>query len=401
MANPEPSGRHPLGPRREHGAHRGIAEGGAGIRRGGQQHRHPGIGGQQRRRQLRGHASGAQVAAPPPATTPSRSPCAATSGMKRALRFSGIGIVETVDIGQQDQRVGADQLGHQCREPVVVTEPDLVGGHGVVLADDRHGAQDAQPVQGALRVQLCCTRIAMPCACQQNSDRPCGCRQANAELHALTRATRLTLAAACLEARSAGRLEQPSGSIPAAMAPEDTITTSEPAFIRPSMASTRTASRPRRRHPDGVVNAVVPILTTTLRAVRIALAMYRGRRVCARHPRLHSGRRCSSHARWTGAAPAGRLLRSAAPIAVGSCSKPAVSGCRARSACMSMPAVGSVVPSRRSYADGHGAAGLGALLPQRVLDTQTGPTGHRGNPRPRRWRSRSERSSAQVGYRAR
>ena len=58
--------------------------------------------------------------------------------------------------------------------------------------------------------------------------------------------------------------------MPAAMAPEDTMMTSEPAFIRASMASTSPASRLASNMPVGVVSAVVPTLTTTLRAVRIA-----------------------------------------------------------------------------------------------------------------------------------
>src|SRR5258707_5076893 len=58
--------------------------------------------------------------------------------------------------------------------------------------------------------------------------------------------------------------------MPAAIAPDDTITTSEPAFIRPSIASAKTASLLASNTPEGVVNAVVPTLTTTLRAVRTA-----------------------------------------------------------------------------------------------------------------------------------
>src|SRR5579875_3024540 len=58
--------------------------------------------------------------------------------------------------------------------------------------------------------------------------------------------------------------------MPAAIAPEETITTSEPAFIRASIASASPASRPASNIPVGVVNAVVPTLTTTRRAVRIA-----------------------------------------------------------------------------------------------------------------------------------
>src|SRR6185437_16675406 len=83
-------------------------------------------------------------------------------------------------------------------------------------------------------------------------------------------ATCPTLAAACLVARSAGRLVSRNGSMPAAIAPDDTITTSEPAFILASIASANTASLLASKTPDEVVNAVVPTLMTTLRAVRTA-----------------------------------------------------------------------------------------------------------------------------------
>ena len=43
---------------------------------------------------------------------------------------------------------------HQGGQPVVVAEPDLVGGHRVVLVDHRQHAQLEQPVQGALRVAV-------------------------------------------------------------------------------------------------------------------------------------------------------------------------------------------------------------------------------------------------------
>src|SRR6202011_3822223 len=94
--------------------------------------------------------------------------------------------------------------------------------------------------------------------------------RANAELQELTRATWPTLAAACLVAKSVGRRVNPSGSRPAAIAPEDTITTSDPAFIRVSIASASFSSRPTSNMPVFEVNAVVPTFTTTLRAVRTA-----------------------------------------------------------------------------------------------------------------------------------
>ena len=58
--------------------------------------------------------------------------------------------------------------------------------------------------------------------------------------------------------------------MPAAMAPEETMTTSVPAFIRDSMASASPANRPASNTPEAVVSALVPTLTTRLRAVRMA-----------------------------------------------------------------------------------------------------------------------------------
>ena len=65
VAHPEPARRHALGPRREHGTDRRVDQCGRGVRRRGQQYRHAGIGRQQRRRQLRRHPTGAQMAAAP------------------------------------------------------------------------------------------------------------------------------------------------------------------------------------------------------------------------------------------------------------------------------------------------------------------------------------------------
>ena len=43
-------------------------------------------------------------------------------------------------------------MGHQGRESVVVAESDLIGGHGVVFVDDRHGVQCPKPVESARRI---------------------------------------------------------------------------------------------------------------------------------------------------------------------------------------------------------------------------------------------------------
>ena len=61
----------------------------------------------------------------------------------------GRAVVEGVDVGEQHERVGADQVGHEGREPVVVAEADLVGGDRVVFVDDGHHAEVEQPVEGA------------------------------------------------------------------------------------------------------------------------------------------------------------------------------------------------------------------------------------------------------------
>ena len=130
------------------------------------------------------------------------------------------------------------------------------------------------------------------------------------------------------------------------------MTTSEPAFIRASMASTSPASRLASNMPVGVVSAVVPTLTTTLRAVRTASR-------AGAHPRRSS---CSR--RWRRAA-----LRSSAPT---------------RSVCL-QARVGAALghqgvdagrclrlPVERDLADGDRAAGSCAQPHQLVLDAQTG-----------------------------
>lgn len=47
-----------------------------------------------------------------------------------------------------------DQVGDEGGEPVVVAEPDLVGGDGVVLVDDRQGAHGQQLVERAVGVAV-------------------------------------------------------------------------------------------------------------------------------------------------------------------------------------------------------------------------------------------------------
>ena len=67
---------------------------------------------------------------------------------------AGRAVVEAVDVGEQDQQVGVDEVGDQRGEPVVVAEADLGGGDGVVLVDDRHDAELEQLGEGLVGVAV-------------------------------------------------------------------------------------------------------------------------------------------------------------------------------------------------------------------------------------------------------
>ena len=65
-----------------------------------------------------------------------------------------IGGVETIDIGEQHEAVGARHLRDARGKPVVVAVADLGGRHGVVLVDDRDRAELEQRIERAARVQV-------------------------------------------------------------------------------------------------------------------------------------------------------------------------------------------------------------------------------------------------------
>jgi hypothetical protein len=69
-------------------------------------------------------------------------------------RPARIAVVEPVDVGQQHQRVRPDEVRDERGQPVVVAEPDLLRGDGVVLVHDRDDAERQQPVEGGLRVAV-------------------------------------------------------------------------------------------------------------------------------------------------------------------------------------------------------------------------------------------------------
>ena len=57
-------------------------------------------------------------------------------------------------IGEDDQRIGLDQVGDQRAQRVVVAELDLVGGDGVVFVDDRDDAELEQRAQRRARIEI-------------------------------------------------------------------------------------------------------------------------------------------------------------------------------------------------------------------------------------------------------
>ena len=57
-------------------------------------------------------------------------------------------------IGQDNQRIGFDQVGDQCAQGIVVAELDLVGDNGIVFVDDRHDTELKQRHQGRAGVQV-------------------------------------------------------------------------------------------------------------------------------------------------------------------------------------------------------------------------------------------------------
>ena len=70
---------------------------------------------------------------------------------------AGITLVEPVLIGQDDQKVGVQQVGDQCAQGIVVAEANFVGGDGIVLVDDRDDTQTQQGQERASGIQIAFT----------------------------------------------------------------------------------------------------------------------------------------------------------------------------------------------------------------------------------------------------
>ena len=91
----------------------------------------------------------------PPATASSSWSTSTISSISEAVGVeAGIGGEQPGRVGEQHEQVGADEVGDQRGEAVVVAEADLVVGDGVVLVDDRHDAELEQAQQRAAGVQV-------------------------------------------------------------------------------------------------------------------------------------------------------------------------------------------------------------------------------------------------------
>ena len=119
----------------------------------GQHHGDAACGGDPGGLQLGGHPAGAHGGADPGGVDLQVVHVGHLGDPLRA-RFRRVPGVEGVHVREQHQRVGPHQVGDQCGQPVVVAEPDLVRGDGVVLVDHGDGAELEQPGEGAQRVAV-------------------------------------------------------------------------------------------------------------------------------------------------------------------------------------------------------------------------------------------------------
>ena len=138
MPEPQQAGRRAAAGRGEVRADLVTTECTRGVPRSGDDGRDTGRGGDHRGLDLGGHASGAQA----PGARLAELDAVQVLPAVHPVDLDGIvparvTVVEAVDIGKEDERVRPCHVRDESGEPVIVAEPDLVGGNRVVLVD--HG----------------------------------------------------------------------------------------------------------------------------------------------------------------------------------------------------------------------------------------------------------------------
>ena len=68
--------------------------------------------------------------------------------------FARVAVIQTALVGENHQRVGIHQIGHQRAKRVVVAQLDFGGGYGVVFVNHGHDILRQQRLQRAARVQI-------------------------------------------------------------------------------------------------------------------------------------------------------------------------------------------------------------------------------------------------------
>ncbi len=259
-----------------------------GARCRGEQGGDPRRRGDRGRLDLRDHAAGADTGGADRADAHAREVVgAADQGDPPDADASRRPVVEGVDVRQQHEGVGPHDVRDERREPVVVAEPDLLGGDGVVLVDHRDDAEPEQAVEGAAGVRVVAAAHDVVRGQEHLPDGEAVPRERRRVARRRAGPGRRSPRPAGSPGRSAGG-PAPSGASPAAMAPDETSTTSRPASRRAASTSTRAPSRASSMPPSRVVSDDEPTLTTTRCAsARAARALTPG----PRRPRRRVSRR--------------------------------------------------------------------------------------------------------------
>ena len=294
-------------------------------------------------------------------------------------------------------------VGDQRGQPVVVAEPDLLGGDRVVLVHDRQHAERQQPLQGPLGVAVVAAPGQVVGGQQHLPDGDARGRRRRRRRSAPAAAGRRWPRPAAV-ARSRGRPVSASGASPAAIAPEETSTT---------CASGGRAAR-RGRRPARAAGGVQPAGQRGQRGgADLDHDPARRRRSSGRAVRSPVRRRPSAQVGVVGPAVVVGRARRAARRAFFAASRSSAP----RRVLRLQPRVGAAaaqaggllggeragrqrrLPVEGDVADGDRGAGDGAGLGQLLLDARAGRAGRPGSRRPRRWRSRSAGPSAPAARR--